>query len=264
MTDRLDQLRAAIRRPLPLAYHPLYRFYEGGSLTRQFRGLPDRPDDWWSEDWVGSCTWAGNCDPDGRAQGMSPVELPGIGTITLKEIVEALPEEMVGAGFAERWGPITGVLVKLLSPAGPVPLHAHPTRDWARTHLGSRFGKTEAWILLETPGDGTEPAHAGIGFVPGIERDWFADAVRRHDTKGIRGSLHRTDVHPGEVYLARAGVPHYLGPRISFIEVQEPSDHGARLGPRPRHDRLHRHRRGAGTRQRTAAAARAAHQPRIP
>jgi hypothetical protein len=49
MADRLSQLRAAITRPLPLAYHPLYRFYEGGSLTRQFRGLPDRPDDWWSE-----------------------------------------------------------------------------------------------------------------------------------------------------------------------------------------------------------------------
>ena len=25
--------------------------------------------------------------------------------------------------------------------------------------------------------------------------------------------------------MAHAGVPHYLGPRISFIEVQEPSDH---------------------------------------
>jgi hypothetical protein len=83
MTERLDRLRAAVRRPLPLAYHPLYRFYEGGSLTRQFRGLPDRPDDWWSEDWVGSCTTANNCDPDGRAQGMSPVDLPGIGTMTL-------------------------------------------------------------------------------------------------------------------------------------------------------------------------------------
>jgi mannose-6-phosphate isomerase len=32
-------------------------------------------------------------------------------------------------------------------------------------------------------------------------------------------------VHPGEVYVAHAGVPHYLGPGISFIEVQEPSDH---------------------------------------
>jgi mannose-6-phosphate isomerase len=225
MADRLHQLRAAIRRPLQLAYHPLYRFYEGGSLTRQFRGLPDRPDDWWSEDWVGSCTTANNCDPDGREQGMSTVDLPGIGPLALKDIVEALPEEMVGASFAERWGPITGVLVKLLSPAGRVPLHAHPSRDWARAHLGSPFGKTEAWILLDTPADGAEPAHAGIGFVPGVERAWFADAVRRHDNKAIRGSLHRTDVHPGEVYVAHAGVPHYLGPRISFIEVQEPSDH---------------------------------------
>ena len=75
------------------------------------------------------------------------------------------------------------------------------------------------------PGDGSEPAYAGVGFRPGIDRDWFADAVRRHDNRSIRGTLHRTEVHPGEVYVAHAGVPHYLGPRISFIEVQEPSDH---------------------------------------
>jgi mannose-6-phosphate isomerase len=225
MSDRLDQLRGVIRRPLPLAYHPLYRFYEGGSLTRAFRGLPAGADDWWSEDWVGSCTCANNTGPDGQSQGLSTVELPDGGTVTLKQIVEALPEEMVGARFAERWGPITGVLVKLLSPAGQVPLHAHPTRAWARQHLGSPFGKTEAWILLDTPGDGAEPAYAGVGFRPGIDRDWFAAAVRRHDQAGIRGTLHRTGVHPGEVYVAHAGVPHYLGPRISFIEVQEPSDH---------------------------------------
>ena len=225
MTDDAVKLREAIRRPLPLAYHPLYRFYEGGSLTRRFRGLPDRPDDWWSEDWVGSCTEANNADPDGNAQGLSSIELPGLPAMTLKEIIAALPEEMVGARFAERFGPIPGVLVKLLSPAGPVPLHAHPTRDWARKHLASPFGKTEAWILLDTPGDGSQPAYAGVGFVPGIDRDWFADAVRRHDNAAIRSSLHRTDVQPGEVFVAHAGVPHYLGPRISFIEVQEPSDH---------------------------------------
>jgi mannose-6-phosphate isomerase len=132
---------------------------------------------------------------------------------------------MVGADFAGAYGPITGVLVKLLSPAGQVPLHAHPTRAWAGQHLGSRFGKTEAWILLDTPGDGAEPAYAGIGFQPGTGRAWFADAVRRHDNAAIRGTLHRTAVQPGEVYVAHAGVPHYLGPRISFIEVQEPSDH---------------------------------------
>src|SRR4029077_15619955 len=58
-----------------------------------------------------------------------------------------------------------------------------------------------------------------------VPREWFAGAVRRHDNAALRASLHRTEVHPGEVYVAHAGVPHYLGPRLSFIEVQEPSDH---------------------------------------
>ncbi len=225
MAELNDRLREAIRRPLVLRYHPLYRFYQGGSLTRAFRDLPDHGDDWWSEDWVGSCTRANNADPDGRAQGHSSVDVPGAGTMTLNELVEAVPEEMVGRRFLDRWGAITGVLVKLLSPAGQLPLHAHPTRAWAREHLGSPFGKTEAWILLDAPGDGSEPAYAGVGFRPGIDRAAFGDAVRRHDNVAVRQTLHRTDVRVGEVYVAHAGVPHYLGPRISFIEVQEPSDH---------------------------------------
>jgi mannose-6-phosphate isomerase len=260
--------RDDLRRPLPLAYHPLYRFYEGGALTRQFRGLPQRPDDWWSEDWVGSCTCAGNPDPDGRVQGLSTVDLPS-GQVTLKSLAEAWPAEMGDAS----------VLVKLLSPAGPVPLHAHPARAWAQRHLGSPFGKTEAWILLDTPGDGTEPAYAGIGFQPGVTREWFAGAVRRHDNAALRASLHRTEVHPGEVYVAHAGVPHYLGPRLSFIEVQEPSDHivipetsgqddpgatmGLGWGPGPGHDRLRHGRRREHARPRPPAAAGAADQPRL-
>jgi mannose-6-phosphate isomerase len=204
-----------LRRPLPLDYHPLYRFYEGGALTRAFRGLPERPDDWWSEDWVGSCTCAGNPDPDGRPQGLSTVDLPGAGPVTLQRLAQRWPEEMGR----------TDVLVKLLSPAGPVPLHAHPTRAWARRHLGSPYGKTEAWILLDTPGDGAEAAYAGVGFVPGVTREDFAALVRVRDRLALRETLHRTEVRAGEVYVAHAGVPHYLGPRLSFIEVQEPSDH---------------------------------------
>ena len=88
----------------------------------------------------------------------------------------------------------------------------------------STFGKTEAWIFLDTPGDGSETAHAGIGFTPGVERNWFSAAVRRHDRASVRGALHRTEVYPGDVFVAHAGVPHYLGPLVSFIEVQEPSD----------------------------------------
>jgi mannose-6-phosphate isomerase len=225
MDEGRAAIEAAIRRPLPLPYHPLYRFYEGGALTRSFRGLPERPDDWWSEDWVGSVTRAGNDDPEGRPQGFSRVDIAGLGEVTLASIVETFPAAMVGDAFATRWGPITGLLVKLLSPSGQVPLHAHPSREWAGRHLGSRFGKTEAWILLDTPGDGREPPYAGIGFQEGITREWFRAAVDRRDRAAIRSSLHRTPIAPGEVYVAHAGVPHFLGPRVSFIEVQEPSDH---------------------------------------
>jgi mannose-6-phosphate isomerase len=225
MSAPTEAIAAAIRRPLQLPYHPLYRFYEGGSLTRRFRGLPDRPDDWWSEDWVGSTTLAGNVDPDGSPQGASTVEIDGLGPRTILELIEADPESMIGPAFAERWGLTTGLLVKLLSPAGQVPLHAHPDREWALRHLGSPWGKTEAWILLDTPGDGSEPAYAGMGFQPGVTREAFHDATLRHDMAIIRSTLHRTEVHPGDVYVAHAGVPHFLGPRIGFIEVQEPSDH---------------------------------------
>jgi mannose-6-phosphate isomerase len=221
----LAALEDAVRRPLELPYHPLYRFYEGGSMTRAFRGLEPGADDWWSEDWVGSCTQAGNGDPDGRPQGLSQVAIEGFGERTLLSVIEALPDQMVGEAFVDRWGPITGVLVKLLSPAGQVPLHAHPSRAWAAERLGSRFGKTEAWILLETPGDGREPAYAGIGFREDIDRGAFVDAVGRRDARAVRDTLHRTPIAAGEVFVAHAGVPHYLGPRVSFIEVQEPSDH---------------------------------------
>jgi mannose-6-phosphate isomerase len=225
MTREVELLREAVRRPLPLPYHPLYRFYEGGSMTRAFRGLDPGADDWWSEDWVGSCTRAGNEDPDGRPQGLSTVELEGIGRRTLLSLIENLPEEMVGAAFADRWGPVSGVLVKLLSPRHQVPLHAHPDRAWARVHLGSPYGKTESWILLDTPGGDGEPAYAGIGFREDVSREAFLEAVRRRDTAAVRDTLHRIAIEPGEVYVAHGGVPHYLGPRISFIEIQEPSDH---------------------------------------
>jgi mannose-6-phosphate isomerase len=217
-------VEAAARRPFPLPYHPLYRFYDGGALTRQFRGLPDAPDDHWSEDWVGSCTEAGNADPDGRPQGLSVTDVDGIGPVAIQTLIEVAPEAMVGAAFAAQWGPTSDVLVKLLSPAGQVPLHAHPTRAWARQHLGSRFGKTEAWIILDAPGDGREPAYAGVGFRPGIDRAAFGAAARGHDQPTVRSTLHRFEVAAGEVYVAHGGVPHYLGPRISFIEVQEPTD----------------------------------------
>src|ERR1700730_16217063 len=104
MTGQASE-RESLRRPLPLAYHPLYRFYEGGALTRQFRGLPERPGAGGPENWGGPAACAGTPDPDGRVQGLSTVDLPS-GQVTLESLAQAWPEETGN----------TSVLVKLLSP----------------------------------------------------------------------------------------------------------------------------------------------------
>jgi mannose-6-phosphate isomerase len=222
---RQDMLRDSIRRPLMLPYHPLYRFYKGGGLVRDFRGVPGRPDDWWSEDWVGSCTIAGNKGPDGSEQGLSVVDAAGLGPVPLKGLVETFPEEILGERFAGCFGPDIAFLVKMLSPAGPVPLHIHPNRAWAKEHLKSKFSKVEGWILLDTPGDGTEPAYFATGFKDGVTKKWFREMVDSKNGMAMREMLHRTEVHPGEVYVAYPGVPHCVGPQVLAIEVQEPTDH---------------------------------------
>ena len=51
---------------------------------------------------MGSCTCAGQRRPGRPPQGLSTVDLPGLGPVALKDVIAALPEEMVGARFAER------------------------------------------------------------------------------------------------------------------------------------------------------------------
>lgn len=224
VSDSASTAPADLHRPLPMPFNPVHRFYTGGGLTQRFRGLSQGADSYWSEDWVGSTTVASNPDPTNQPQGLSRVSLEGGTSVNLVELVERFPQHMLGRASLEAFGPATGVLVKILSPAGPVPVHAHPSRSWARQHLDSPYGKTEAWVILETPDTG-EPARAGIGLAPGATRDSFLDAAQHFDRQALRDSLNATTLAPGDVYVAAGGIPHCLGPGELFIEVQEPSDH---------------------------------------
>lgn len=219
-TDLADLLRG----PLLLPPNPVYRAYRGGDALRRFRGIPERGPDHWPEEWIGSITLAGNPDPDGRPQGLSIVEVPGLGPSRLSDLVTAAPEAMVGSTFADRFGPTTGVLVKLIALSDAAPLHAHPDAAFAQRELGLPFGKAEAWVIVEASGDGIEHAHAGMGIVPGVSRAAFRDAIDRRSSADLRAMVHRTPIQAGEAYVLSPRVPHLLGPGVFFIELQEPSD----------------------------------------
>jgi mannose-6-phosphate isomerase class I len=48
-----------------------------------------------------------------------------------------------------RYGADPALLVKILDTGERLVVHFHPDRDFAARHLGSRYGKTEAWIILD-------------------------------------------------------------------------------------------------------------------
>ena len=123
----------------------VYRFYRGGALIDRLRGEPeedgDRP-----EDWVGSLTPANNPGRDDPEEGLSRLADGRL----LRDVVEADSVGWLGEAHVSRFGVSSGLLVKLLDSAERLPVHFHPDRAFAREAFGSAFGKTEAWLVLDT------------------------------------------------------------------------------------------------------------------
>ena len=171
---------ASALRPLALAPNPVYRFYEGGELLGRFRGVGQPADGDHPEDWVGSVTGASNPAEHSRpGEGLSHVRLDEA-DVSIASLLAADPAAVAGTATVERFGPSTGVLVKLLDAGARLPIHAHPTRSFAQQHLGSPFGKAEAWIVLQTRViAGAEPPGVRLGFREALGRDALLGSERQ-------------------------------------------------------------------------------------
>ncbi len=190
--------------------------YGGGARIDAFRVAADPvcgPEDWVGSVWeipahfaegTGRDDWGLSHLPDGRL---------------LRDVIAEDPDGWLGAPLAAATGGTPSVLVKLLDAGERLPVHFHPTREFARRHLGSPYGKTEGWVIMDAePG-----AAAWLGFrhdVPlGTLRDWVA----RQDSEAMLAAMNRHDVSSGDAIYVPAGVPHAFGPGILLCELQEPT-----------------------------------------
>ncbi|MFI0485380.1 class I mannose-6-phosphate isomerase [Actinomadura sp. 9N215] len=198
---------------IPLTANQPRHFYRGGENIGRFRGGPP-PDDHRPEDWVGSTTSRfGGGDtgltvlPDGRP---------------LRAAIAADPDGWLGPEHVRRWGDSPALLVKLLDAGQRLPVHVHPSREFARAHLGSAFGKTEAWLVVDVPGGGEGRVHLGFreDVGPGRLREW----VRVQDGAAMLAALNPVAVRPGDAVLVPAGLPHAVDAGVFLVEVQEPTD----------------------------------------
>jgi mannose-6-phosphate isomerase len=191
------------RRVLPTR---VYRFYRGGALIDRLRGDPERDNDH-PEDWVGSVVSASNPGRDEPEAGLSRFADGGL----VRDAVAADPA---------YWGE-PRVLVKLLDPAIRLPVHAHPSRAFAQAELGSRYGKTEAWIVVATrAGD----AEVWLGLRDAVDPEQYRGWIERQETTALLGALNHVRVEPGDVLFVPAGVPHAIGAGALVVELQEPTD----------------------------------------
>ena len=185
----------------------VYRFYRGGALIDRLHGAAEEDGDF-PEEWVGSVVAARNPGREEPEAGLSRLESGPL-------LRDAIRED------SGRWG-TPQLLVKLLDPAERLPVHAHPDRAFARLHLGSDYGKTEAWIVLDTR-DGD--ADVWLGLKEPVERSVYREWIERQATEELLGSLHRLTVRPGDVVFVPAGVPHAIGAGALIVELQEPTDY---------------------------------------
>jgi len=199
-------------RPVKLPANQLRRFYRGGPAIARFRGSASA-EGYVPEDWVGSTTAAFGNDKEGLSQ------LPD-GRL-FRDALAADPEPFLGRTHLERFGADPALLVKLLDAGQRLPVHCHPSREFARRHLDCPYGKTEAWVITEVRG--AAPA-VHLGFTHDVDPATLAGWVGRQETETLLAALHRLPVAPGDAVLVPAGVPHAIGEGVFLVELQEPTD----------------------------------------
>jgi len=201
--------------PQKLASNQFDHFYKGGyriGALRHGPGGPMRP-----EEWIGSMTTRFG-EP---TMGLSVLS----DGMYLRDAVLANPEEWLGAEHVNTFGASTELLMKLLDPDQRLPVHYHPNRKFSKQHLALDHGKTEAWIILESP----EGAEVGLGFSKELTKPEVRTMVDARDSVGLLASLQKFKVKPGDTVFVPAGVPHAIGAGIFVLELQEPTDLSALL-----------------------------------
>ncbi|MBL3687843.1 phosphoheptose isomerase [Leucobacter zeae] len=195
--------------PILLPPNPVQHFYRGGDRIAALRGIEQRTDHQ-PEEWLGSTVAR-------FGDGVAGLAVDERGAI-LRDLIAADPEGWTGG--PGRDASDTGMLVKLLDARQRLPVHVHPSRGFAATHLDCPYGKTEAWYVLDSTGDGA----VYLGWREAVDREELDRRRDAQDSEWLLDRMNRIPVEPGTGVLCPAGTVHAIGEGVFVAEIQEPTD----------------------------------------
>jgi mannose-6-phosphate isomerase len=198
-------------KPVQLAPNLIDHFYRGGARIAALRGLAAAGERQ-PEEWIAATVSRFGEGDTGLARTVDG-EL-------LRDLVAADPAGWLGTTAGRFSAGDSGMLLKLLDAGQRLPVHVHPDREFARSHLGCPYGKTEAWVVLDAdPG-----AAVHLGWREDVDAAELAARRDAQDGDWMLERMHRIEVSRGDGILVPAGAVHAIGAGVFVLEAQEPTD----------------------------------------
>ena len=134
----------------------------------------------------------------------------------LTEVINKMPEAILGKEVAKKYQNQLPLLVKLIDSNDDLSVQVHPNDDMAK-RLYNGMGKTEMWYVLSAePG-----ACIYAGFQKALSPEEYA---RRVADGSIMEALAKHEIYAGDVFYIPSGRIHAIGKGVRLVEVQQSSD----------------------------------------
>lgn len=136
--------------------------------------------------------------------------------ISLQELINKNPEEVLGKGVVERFGTDFPILIKFIDAKQDLSIQLHPNDALAKERHDS-FGKTEMWYVMDADND----AELIVGFKKDVNKEEYADSIK-NDT--LLELLNYETVKEGDTFFINTGKIHAIGAGVLLAEIQQTSD----------------------------------------
>ncbi|WP_299528471.1 type I phosphomannose isomerase catalytic subunit [Ulvibacterium sp.] len=190
----------------PLKFEPILkeRLWGGTRLKKVLE--KSIPNDITGESW----------ELSGVSGDVSKVAQGKLAGISLQQLMDKHPVELLGESVFERFGKEFPILIKFIDAQQDLSIQLHPNDDLAKKRHNS-FGKTEMWYVMDAEKD----ASLIVGFNRNVTKEEYMGSLENNTLLEL---LNYEKVSEGDTFFINTGKIHAIGAGVLLAEIQQTSD----------------------------------------